>query len=158
LLLALGEFALNEIPESRCEPLLKQLSYTYRDDPSSGVHGAAGWLLRQWGQTDVVREVDQTPIPYSLDREWFTLAITVIPKSPLKPEEGPSEDKVGLESETAETKPPFGPLPSKTFYYTFILFPSGGSEIGSVDDEPDRDKDELRHAVKFCPLVPLGFF
>ncbi len=75
LLLALGEFALNEIPESRREPLFKQLSNSYRNNPSSGVHGAAGWLLRQWGQTEVVREVDQTPLPYSLDREWFTLAI-----------------------------------------------------------------------------------
>ena len=63
ILLAIGEFALTEIPESRREPLLKQLSDTYRNDPSSGVHGAAGWLLRQWGQSEVVREVDQTPVP-----------------------------------------------------------------------------------------------
>ena len=55
LLLALGEFSLEEIPESRREALLKQLADWYRHDPSSGVHGAAGWLLRQWGQAEVVR-------------------------------------------------------------------------------------------------------
>jgi len=83
--LALGEFALHEIPESRREPLLKQLSDSYRNDPSSGVHGAAGWLLRNWGQTEVVREVDQTPVPYSPEREWFKFAIAVSPKSSPKP-------------------------------------------------------------------------
>ena len=36
----------------------------------------------------------------------------------------------------------------KTFYYTFIVFPAGEYTIGSVDDEPDRQKDEVRHAVK----------
>jgi len=84
ILLALGEFTLTEIPSSRREPLLKQLSDSYRNDTSSGVHGAAGWLLRQWGQAEVVREVDQTQVPYSPDREWFTLAIT----DPLGPKRG----------------------------------------------------------------------
>ena len=143
VLLALGEFTVPEIPESRREPLLKQLSDSYRNDPSSGVHGAAGWLLRQWGQTEVVREVDQTPVPYSLDREWFTLAITVTPKSPTKPKEEPGKEKEESESKPAKPEP----LPPKTFYYTFIVFPSGSSEIGSVDDEPERQKDELRHAA-----------
>jgi len=147
ILLAIGEFTLKEIPESRREPLLKQLSDTYRTDPSSGVHGAAGWLLRQWGQAEVVREVDQTPVPYSLDREWFTLAITVTPKSPPKPEEESGKEKEESELEPAKPEPPVEPLPPKTFYYTFIVFPPGSSEIGSFADEPDRRKDKLRHAV-----------
>ena len=40
-------------PESRRQSLVKQLAGWYRDDPGSGVHGAAGWLLRQWGQTEL---------------------------------------------------------------------------------------------------------
>ncbi len=42
LLLALGEYTLDEIPATQREPLLKQLGDWYRNDPSSGVHGAAG--------------------------------------------------------------------------------------------------------------------
>ncbi len=79
LLLALGEFTLAQVSESRRDALIKQLAGWYHDDPSSGVHGAAGWLLRQWGQADLVRQVDQTPVPYSPAREWFTLRITVNP-------------------------------------------------------------------------------
>ena len=35
--------------------LLEQLAGWYRHDPSSGVHGATGWLLRKWGQAEAVR-------------------------------------------------------------------------------------------------------
>ena len=133
LLLALGEFALADVSESRRGALIKQLAGWYRHDPSSGVHGAAGWLLRQWGQADLVREVDQTPIPYSPDREWFTLAVTVEPKP------------------GALAKP----LPAKTFYCTFIVFQAGDSRIGSADDEPERQKDEVRHQIRLTRAFAL---
>jgi len=155
ILLTLGEFTLPEIPESRRKPLLKQLADTYRTDPSSGVHGAVGWLLRKWGQAEVVREVDQTPVPYSLDREWFTLAITVTPQLPPKPKEEPGKEKGESELEPAKLEPPVEPLTPKTFYYTFIVFPSGSSEIGSVADEPDRHKSELRHVVTLTHPIAL---
>jgi hypothetical protein len=38
----------------------------------------------------MVDEVDQTPVPYSPDREWFTLAVTVTPT----PARSPSEESV----------------------------------------------------------------
>jgi serine/threonine protein kinase/formylglycine-generating enzyme required for sulfatase activity len=129
LLLALGEFTVAEIPEARREALLTQLADWYAQDPSSGVHGAAGWLLRHWGQTEVATKIDQTPVPYSPDREWFTLAITVHPRS------------------SPEVEPHENPLPPRTFYYTFIVFPAGKYSIGSPDDESDRQKDEVRHLV-----------
>ena len=128
LLLALGEYTLSDVPATQRDALLKQLSDWYRNDPSSGVHGAAGWLLRKWEQNEVARQVDQTAVPYAADREWFTLAIKVTPTPPPEP---------SLE-----------PLPPKTFYYTFIVFPAGDSQIGSFDDEPDRQKNEVRHGVK----------
>ncbi len=170
-LLALGEFTLADVSESRRDALIKQLAGWYRDDPSSGVHGAAGWLLRQWGQADVVRQVDQTPIPYSPEREWFTLRITVKPTPAPEPHEGgPTEDggakpaaakrdtstqskpgaavKSAASGAAANPKAATGATPPKTFYYTFIVFPPGESAIGSVHDEPARQKDEVRHRVR----------
>ncbi len=102
LLLALGEFTLAEVSESRRDALIKQLAGWYRDDPSSGVHGAAGWLLRQWGQADLVRQVDQTAIPYSPDREWFTLRITVKPTPPPEPREGGATESPGAKPAPAK--------------------------------------------------------
>ncbi len=34
-----------------------------------------------------------------------------------------------------------------TFYYTFVVFPAGAYEIGSVIDESDRQKNEVRHRI-----------
>jgi serine/threonine protein kinase/formylglycine-generating enzyme required for sulfatase activity len=181
LLLALGQFTLEEIPDTRRESLRKQLADWYRNDPSSGVHGAAGWLLRQWGQAEVARQVDQTAVPYSPSREWFTLAITVTPTSP-KPQKKPTEKKPGSEpppsamnpkseeGEGAKTgepgksgtapaqsqpEPTAKPLPPTKFYFTFVVFPAGEYTIGSTDDEPDRRKDETRHPVKLTRPVAV---
>jgi formylglycine-generating enzyme required for sulfatase activity len=156
--------------------LLKQLADWYRNDPSSGVHGAAGWLLRQWGQAEVVRKVDQTAVPYSPGREWFTLAITVTPTAPPKPQQKPAEKKPGSQAPPSAKKPKSGegpgantdepgksgtppaqsqPQPPKTFYYTFVVFPAGEYTIGAIDNEPDRTKDETRHPVKLTRPVTV---
>ncbi len=75
LLLALGEFPMSDLPEAKRSDVVDKIADWFANDPSSAIHGATGWLLRQWGQTDVVKRVDQTPLPYDPNREWFTLAI-----------------------------------------------------------------------------------
>ena len=171
LLLALGEFRLADVAELRRDTLIKQLAGWYRDDPSSGVHGAAGWLLRQWGQADLARQVDQSPIPYSPDREWFTLRITVKPTPPPEPSEGGATESAGAKPAPAKRDGaaksaasgaagnPKPATPPKTFYYTFIdtfiVFPPGESTIGSVNDEPGRVKNEVRHGVRLTRPVAI---
>jgi len=140
LLLSLGEYSLSEIPESERTALLNQVADLYRNDPSSGIHGAAGWLLRQWGQVDIARTIDEIPAPYSTDREWFTLAVTVTPE--MTPTVSPSAT-VTATSDIERT-----PLPPKTFFYTFVVFSAGEYSIGSLGIEPDRRKDEVHHSIK----------
>ena len=133
LLLALAEFRLSEVPENRRPSVLKQVREWYANDPSSGVHGAANWLLRQWGEQAYVKQIDETPVAPSADREWFTLAVKVKP-------DAPSSLLGGFFGSKSAT-----PI---TFYYTFVVFPAGEYTIGSPDDEPNRDTDEVRHRVK----------
>jgi hypothetical protein len=66
LLLALAEFCLSEVPENRQPSLLKQVRDWYATDPSSGVHCAASWLLRQWGEQAYLKQVDETPMAPSV--------------------------------------------------------------------------------------------
>ncbi len=181
LMLAIGEYLPNEIPASRRAPLVHRLTDWYANDLNSGVHGAAGWLLRHLGEQEIVDRIDQTPVPYSPKREWFTLAVAVTP-TPTPAEETPSAEEAANENEsekrdanaedgetddTDETRtvsdpddsaavttdrqkpvePPTPPMPTKTFYYTFIVFPAGEYTIGSMDDEPDRPSYETRHSV-----------
>jgi serine/threonine protein kinase/formylglycine-generating enzyme required for sulfatase activity len=162
LLLALAEYPVNELHPPRRSSLIGQLAEWYRSDPSSGVHAACGWLLRRWGYGDLVARVDQTPLPYSPEREWFTLAVHVIPRSAASPSSEPpdvaSESSSTAEASAQRTVSIAAPqAPSSTgdsasagkiFYYTFVVFPPGDFQIGSFADEPDRvHAREERHGV-----------
>ncbi|MFO0384286.1 MAG: protein kinase domain-containing protein [Pirellula sp.] len=150
LLLAIGEYNPTDIPPTRREALIQQLADWYANDPNSGIHGASGWLLRYLGEKEIADRVDQTPVPYSLDREWFTLAITVkpTPPPPPKPEKQDESDSPNPDTEPQQSEPPPEPLPPKKFYYTFIVHPSGEYTISSVEDEDGRIKgNEVRHTV-----------
>jgi formylglycine-generating enzyme required for sulfatase activity len=59
LLLALGEFDSQQLLPAEREAFSPRLLALYRDDPDPGVHGAAGWLLRHWGQQAKVAEIDR---------------------------------------------------------------------------------------------------
>ena len=126
LLLALGEFDFDQLPLDRVEHLLAQLSDWYAHDPSSALHGACGWLLRRWGQDTAARNVDETPMAYSPDREWFTLKID--------PHQG-------------------NPQP---FYVTFVVFSPGKYILGSPEDEADHTPNERHHEVEITRPFALS--
>jgi serine/threonine protein kinase/formylglycine-generating enzyme required for sulfatase activity len=50
LLLALGEYDADQRADVAWGPLAERLPKAYQDDPDPGVHSAAEWLLRRWGQ------------------------------------------------------------------------------------------------------------
>lgn len=133
LLLALGEFAWDDLPATRDE-LVERLEEVYQRDPSSGVHSATGWLLRQWGQQDFVDQVDRTPLPYDPTghREWFVRKIV---------------SESGRDGEYST-----GP---KSTYLTFIVFQPAEFTMGTPDDEQYRQYDETQHQVKFTRHVAV---
>jgi formylglycine-generating enzyme required for sulfatase activity len=123
ILLAIGEYEPESITPDRQAGLVSTLADWYLNDPSSGVHGASGWLLRHLGEYEIAKRIDQTEVPYSPTREWFTIAVSVKPTD--------QQDR----SESVR------------FYYTFIVFPEGEFQIGSPEDQPDRVKIETLHQV-----------
>jgi eukaryotic-like serine/threonine-protein kinase len=169
LLLALGEFELDELPEARRESFLTQLADWYANDPSSAIHGACGWLLRHWGQGEAAKNVDETPVAYAPDREWFTLKIEPHqPEAPARrtpagdashqPEVPARKDEA---SATDENEPSSLALRVSTgepppFYITFVVFPPGKYTIGSPDDEADRLGHERRHEVELTRPFALS--
>jgi serine/threonine protein kinase/formylglycine-generating enzyme required for sulfatase activity len=153
LLLSIGEYGPSELPSGRHEALVKQLADWYANDPSSGVHGAAGWLLRRLGEQEIADRVDRMEVPYAPGREWYTLAIQVGQTQLPKPWREASPESV----DRIEAEEPPAPLPQKTFHYTFVVFPEGQYSIGSVEDEVDRlASNETRHTVTLtCPFALL---
>jgi hypothetical protein len=124
LLLALGEFDLAELPEAERAGIVEKLANWYAGDASSAVHGAAGWLLRHWKQDELARKVDQTPVPYAPEREWYTLAI--------KAQSGGNQGLGARE---------------QSLFMTFVVVPAGEYTIGSATNEADRRSDEDKHTV-----------
>jgi eukaryotic-like serine/threonine-protein kinase len=59
VLLSLGQFGPERLSPALREELTPRLRALYRDDPDPGVHGAAGWLLRQWGQAAALADFDR---------------------------------------------------------------------------------------------------
>jgi eukaryotic-like serine/threonine-protein kinase len=74
LILALGTFNTEVLPHGEREPLLVgKLLDLYRNDPDSGIHGAAEWTLRKWGQQGKFKEVDAKllKVKDQGNRRWF---------------------------------------------------------------------------------------
>src|SRR5208337_4360334 len=57
LILALGTYGTGGLSPGEREPLVGKLLDLFRNDSDSGIHGAAEWTLRQWGQQDKLKEV-----------------------------------------------------------------------------------------------------
>jgi eukaryotic-like serine/threonine-protein kinase len=57
LILALGTFGMMDLAPGKRESLITRLLDSYENDRDSGIHGAAEWTLRQWGQETRLQEI-----------------------------------------------------------------------------------------------------
>jgi formylglycine-generating enzyme required for sulfatase activity len=73
LILALGTFNPGDLSPSERGPLTARLLDLYQNDPDAGIHGAAEWTLRKWGQAEKQKAIDSS-LPGLKDRgerRWF---------------------------------------------------------------------------------------
>jgi serine/threonine protein kinase/formylglycine-generating enzyme required for sulfatase activity len=73
LVLALGTYGTQGLSASERQPLIGKLLDLYHNDPDSGIHGAAGWTLRQWNQDAKLGNADAELMKRNDqgDRRWF---------------------------------------------------------------------------------------
>jgi serine/threonine protein kinase/formylglycine-generating enzyme required for sulfatase activity len=57
LILALGTYGTEGLSPGERGPLIGKLLDLYTSDPDAGIHGAAEWTLRKWGQNDQLKAV-----------------------------------------------------------------------------------------------------
>jgi formylglycine-generating enzyme required for sulfatase activity len=57
LVLSLGGFTESQLSIAERQPLYAKLLAVYENEPDAGLHGAAEWLLRKWGQAKRMDEV-----------------------------------------------------------------------------------------------------
>ena len=56
LILALGQYGEEGVSAEDRKPLIDKLLALYENDPDAGIHGAAEWTLRKWGQQESLKE------------------------------------------------------------------------------------------------------
>jgi serine/threonine protein kinase/formylglycine-generating enzyme required for sulfatase activity len=73
LILVLGTYGTEGLSPGEREPLVAKLLNLYRSDPDAGIHGAAEWTLRKWGQHGKLKELDAQLIKQKDrgERRWF---------------------------------------------------------------------------------------
>jgi formylglycine-generating enzyme required for sulfatase activity len=73
VILALGTYGTEGLSPGEREPLTDKLLDLYRNDLDAGVHGAAEWTLRRWGQQEKLKEVGAQLIKQKDwgNRRWF---------------------------------------------------------------------------------------
>jgi formylglycine-generating enzyme required for sulfatase activity len=73
LILALGTYGADELSPGEREPLIGKLLDLYRHDPDAGIHGAAEWTLRQWGQQERLKaaEIELSQLKDRGERRWY---------------------------------------------------------------------------------------
>jgi serine/threonine protein kinase/formylglycine-generating enzyme required for sulfatase activity len=107
LLLALGEFDQDRLPPAEREALAPRLLELYRDDPDPGTHGAADWLLRQWGQQEKVAEIDRGLATGRVEgkRQWYVngqgQTLVLVPPGEFETDTRNKRVKVRVESRFA---------------------------------------------------------
>ena len=90
--MSLGEYG----PDRLSSAERQKLSRLYRDDPDPGIHGAAEWVLRQWGASAGLAEADQGLATGKVkgQRRWYltgqghTMAVVLMPGEFWMGEEG----------------------------------------------------------------------
>ena len=70
---ALGTYPNDRLSAGERDQLAAKLLALYRDDPDAGVHGAAAWTLRQWGQQEKLKAADAelSGLKDKGHRRWF---------------------------------------------------------------------------------------
>jgi hypothetical protein len=105
LLLSLGEFSPVQLPPKKRQALLPRLLEDYRGDPDSGLHSAADWLLRHWGQGSALEKIDRELAgPPPDGRRWYVTkhkdhTLTVFPGGVSFPMGSPDNEPGRADSE-----------------------------------------------------------
>lgn len=125
LIVALGTYHPEEIPDKYRQGLVSALSDRYQQDPDAAVHSAIGWLLRKWGHEEAVKRMDDIECPYDPTgvRNWFRLSVEM----PYSSKDSSAEAGVG-----------------KKFSLTFLVLPAGEYLVDQADDDNPESLQKIK--------------
>jgi formylglycine-generating enzyme required for sulfatase activity len=106
LILTLGEFTKDKLPDDARKPIVEKLTTLYRQSPESGLRGAAEWLLRNWGQEAQLSQIDHDLSDKHPDgQSWYVNSVgqtMVVVHAPGKVQLGSSPTEPNRDSGNVE--------------------------------------------------------
>jgi hypothetical protein len=131
LILALGEYGADQLPETRRQPVIDGVKTTFVEHADAGLHAAAQWLLRKWGQQAWLEE---TLSAWADDAAGRAARLAAIGKE--------------LQGHNANADPQAPRWYVNGQQQTLLVVPGGPVtlQMGSPAGEAGRSEDEARHA------------
>jgi formylglycine-generating enzyme required for sulfatase activity len=111
LILALGTYGTERLSPGEWVPLVARLLDLYHEDPDAGIHGAAEWTLRRWGQQErlTAADADLSRLADRGRRRWYVNGLGqtfVLIEGPVEFRMGsPPDDPDRFANETPHQQP-----------------------------------------------------
>ena len=153
LLHTLGEFDCDSVQATQRESCIAQLWTMYREDPDAGIHGAAEWVLRRWGQGEQIKDIERKPAVTGPrpDCQWFLTSqghTMVIVRGPVEFQMGsPRHEEFWRENEKlhrVRIDRSFAIASKETTVEQFQRFLQDNA-IASAPSEEESSREYLRH-------------
>jgi serine/threonine protein kinase/formylglycine-generating enzyme required for sulfatase activity len=150
LLLSLGEFAPDKLPIGVRRRIMALALQWFRDDADAGIHAAAEWLLRQWGQGKRLAELNRG---WARDKAQREQRLTNIQKQLASGGRKPP-DGVTHQGAYAPRSPRW--YVNSQGQTMVVLRGPERFWMGSPASEADRRPDEQRHLVRIRRTFALA--
>jgi formylglycine-generating enzyme required for sulfatase activity len=166
ILLALGEFPADSLPDLARERFISELQYLFQDDPDSGIHSSVEWLLRRWGQESWLAQSEKKLISREpvAGRRWYvtpegqTMAIVSGPVEFWMGSPGSEPERLAVEEDMHRERIPYTFAIATTEVTTkqFKRFLDANPKIretmqrGFGEDRQPIGYADWREAVQYC--------
>ena len=144
------------MPQVEREGPIAKLLRMYREDPDAGIHGAAEWLLRRWGQQKELAKIDAPLMTGKVEgqRQWYLTGqgqtMVVIP--------GPVEFLMGSPP-TEKDREPKEAQHRRTIKHGFAISAKKVTveQFRRICEEPDHS--EMPYCPEpDCPIIAVTWY
>ena len=143
LLLALGEYKVEQLPDSQRASAIERVQNIFQTDRDAGVHASAQWLLQQWGMQSWLATTNQQCIKNPAMQAQFaaTLKLARETSGAASANAPPPQPQWIMNNQEQTLAVIFGPV-------QFVM--------GSPETEKARQPNEDQHEVRITHSFMLG--
>lgn len=163
VLLALGQYAAEQVPQPLRDSLLPRLLADYPADPDAGVHAAISWLLRHWGRGPDVDRLNRRleTAGWNSAHAWYHTPsghLMIVFRGPVEFESGSPAREYGRQADEERRRIRIewtfaisaAEVTERQFRLTVAPDADPAAPATPTDDCPKRDNLFWNEAARYC--------